>query len=410
MASSTSNLDLISASQAAKEATANALFDAASPATLFARRQSTTSGLTWGYYGGIQYNVGVGASVVANGTVALVPSRTQNIEGGFVHTSTTAITGISLADPCVITVASHSFAVGEIVWLDGIVGTTQLNKSFALITAVTGTTITLGLVSSVGFTAWSSGGTLSLVTTVGTTAFQVGKGLAGANGYCAPVIMYRVVTDATNVTSYTDQRATNTRKERLFSRSVAGSANITIPSGEWLGEHFEYTGALTGNIAVIFPHNPGAWRITNNTTGAFTLTVRPPTGSGVVIPQGVTMDVIGDGTNITPRLAPTQTNETANRAVNTTYTNTGGRSRIVTATFRCAITVAAGNAYVQGKSDSSTPPTTIATGKVGIEAGLLNEDNSFQISFIVAPEMKYRIDSTLTNGTATLGNWFEVLI
>lgn len=107
---------------------------------------------------------------------------------------------------------------------------------------------------------------------------------------------------------------------------------------------------------------------------------------------------------------PAQANETAGRALNTTYTNTSARSIMVSATVRCAITVAAGNAHVQAKSDAATPPVTIASGIVGIESGLLGEDNTFQVSFVVAAGMKYRIDSVLTNGTATLGQWFEVAL
>ncbi len=100
----------------------------------------------------------------------------------------------------------------------------------------------------------------------------------------------------------------------------------------------------------------------------------------------------------------------ASRAINSTYTNNASYNLKVEATFRCVVTVAGGNAYIQGKSDTNTPPTTVATGIVGIESGLLSEDNSFQISFIVRPTYNYRIDSATTNGTATLGKWFEIPI
>jgi hypothetical protein len=98
---------------------------------------------------------------------------------------------------------------------------------------------------------------------------------------------------------------------------------------------------------------------------------------------------------------------TASRALDTTYTNADSRTMTVRATVRCIVTVAGGNAYVQGKSDAADPPTTAASGIVGIEAGLLSENNSFEIVFDVAPGMKYRIVSSVTNGTATKGNWFE---
>jgi len=94
MASSTSNLDLISPSQASKEATANELFNAGSPAALFGRRASTCTGLTWGYYGGPMLVDGV-LTVMANGTVALTASTTNYIEAtraGVVSKNTTAFT------------------------------------------------------------------------------------------------------------------------------------------------------------------------------------------------------------------------------------------------------------------------------------------------------------------------------
>lgn len=79
MSDSTTHLDAISASQSSKEVTANALFDAMSPNALFGRRGSTTSALTWGYYGG-KYRKADGTVLsVANGTVALTDSATNYI-------------------------------------------------------------------------------------------------------------------------------------------------------------------------------------------------------------------------------------------------------------------------------------------------------------------------------------------
>ncbi len=76
MAGSTSNLDLLTQAQAGKEITANALLDAASPAMIYGRRQSTTSGLTWGFYGGAADVAGT-PTIIANGTLALTASSTN---------------------------------------------------------------------------------------------------------------------------------------------------------------------------------------------------------------------------------------------------------------------------------------------------------------------------------------------
>lgn len=79
MANSTTNLDTIIASQAGKETRVNELIDAASPATLGGRRASTSSGLTWGYYGGLIY-IGGTPTAVANGTLSLTASTTNYVE------------------------------------------------------------------------------------------------------------------------------------------------------------------------------------------------------------------------------------------------------------------------------------------------------------------------------------------
>jgi hypothetical protein len=74
MSDSTSPIDLIAASQAQKEVTANAAFNAASPAMLYSRRATTTAGLTWGVYGG-RWN----GAAIANSTVTLTASATNYV-------------------------------------------------------------------------------------------------------------------------------------------------------------------------------------------------------------------------------------------------------------------------------------------------------------------------------------------
>lgn len=94
MSNSTTLLDTISSSQAQKEVTANAMFDATSQAMLFGRRASTTTALTWGFYGGAMWVDGVLTSI-SNGTVALTGSTTNYVEAtraGVVSKNTTGFT------------------------------------------------------------------------------------------------------------------------------------------------------------------------------------------------------------------------------------------------------------------------------------------------------------------------------
>jgi len=77
MSNQASNLDLIAQNQSAKEQTANALFDAASPATTLGRRLSNTAGMVWGYYGGIVTLLDGSKISLANDTKTLTPSTTN---------------------------------------------------------------------------------------------------------------------------------------------------------------------------------------------------------------------------------------------------------------------------------------------------------------------------------------------
>lgn len=78
MSDSTTQLDQLATSQADKEIRINEMFDAMSLAALGGRRASTTSGLTWGYYGGDVLVNGVPTSI-ANGTVTLTASATNYV-------------------------------------------------------------------------------------------------------------------------------------------------------------------------------------------------------------------------------------------------------------------------------------------------------------------------------------------
>lgn len=88
MSDSTQNLDQLATGQANLPVRINELLDAASPATLFGRRAATSSGLTWGYYGGRW-----GGTAVANGTLTLTASATNHV---VVH-RTTAVVSVATA-------------------------------------------------------------------------------------------------------------------------------------------------------------------------------------------------------------------------------------------------------------------------------------------------------------------------
>ena len=73
------------------------------------------------------------------------------------------------------------------------------------------------------------------------------------------------------------------RNEKRLSKSVAGSANVTLTAEECKAGLIELTGALTGAITVYCQFEEGDIKyLRNNTTGNYALTFSPlPSGTGI---------------------------------------------------------------------------------------------------------------------------------
>ena len=92
-------------------------------------------------------------------------------------------------------------------------------------------------------------------------------------------------------------------KDALFvfdytSISVAGTGNYVLSGTELNRIAYSFTGLLTGNRNVIVPGTVQQYWVTNNTTGAYTLTVKTAAGTGVTIGQGESTILYCNGVNI----------------------------------------------------------------------------------------------------------------
>ena len=72
-----------------------------------------------------------------------------------------AITGVALANPCVLTVVGHGRTTGDVVMVASVGGTTQLNDKLFITTVVDADHISLDGVDATGYTAYTSGGTIT---------------------------------------------------------------------------------------------------------------------------------------------------------------------------------------------------------------------------------------------------------
>lgn len=84
----------------------------------------------------------------------------------------------------------------------------------------------------------------------------------------------------------------------VTAKDVSGNTNVTLSAIEAGAGILVFTGILTGNIAVIVPSVAKSWIASNQTTGAFSLTVKTAAGTGVAVAQGKNQEIWCDGTNV----------------------------------------------------------------------------------------------------------------
>ncbi len=86
---------------------------------------------------------------------------------------------------------------------------------------------------------------------------------------------------------------------RYLSKSVAGAAGTTVlTQDEQRRTVLELTGALTGARTIEVDATPWVFVVYNNTTGAFSLTVKVSGQTGVVVPQGRRAVLYCDGVDV----------------------------------------------------------------------------------------------------------------
>lgn len=103
------------------------------------------------------------------------------------------------------------------------------------------------------------------------------------------------------------QRANQDKLDDLvagyLAKSVAGATNVTLSEAEYDHRQIDLTGALTGSIDVIFPAVERVWHVYNNTSGAFTITLKVSGQTGFTAVQGKKYIVSCNGTDTSIRLS-----------------------------------------------------------------------------------------------------------
>jgi hypothetical protein len=79
---------------------------------------------------------------------------------------------------------------------------------------------------------------------------------------------------------------------------VSGTGNYTLSGTELNRIAYGFTGTLTGNRNIIVPTTVQQYWVNNETTGAFTFTVKTSAGTGVLVAAGSRSILYCDGTNV----------------------------------------------------------------------------------------------------------------
>ena len=115
-----------------------------------------------------------------------------------------------------------------------------------------------------------------------------------------------------------------------LTKSVAGGADITLSAAEAANEILNFTGTLTANINVIVPAAARTWTVRNATSGAYSLTLKTPSGTGIAVTQGTITQACCDATNVVAGMSSITGNATVTGSLTagaisgTTLTETTG--------------------------------------------------------------------------------------
>ncbi len=269
---------------------------------------NTSSGMTFGYFGGVVLENGAPVAIAA-GTVALTASATNYVQrtpGGIVSVNTTGYTpgyipmATVVAGSAAITTVTDTrpayYARGGRLVM-GIGAPTGV----AVVTATTGGTLaaaTYGYrVSAVYPWGESVASAEVQVTTTGTTSentisWTLPSGATAAKVYGRTVggELYIATVNA-GTSSYTDTGS-------VTSSGALPTGTLTLTEAQTNAAILSLQGALTGSTTVDFPTRPQQWVVSNETTGSYVTTCQTASGTGVSVAQGSAEVLYCNGTNI----------------------------------------------------------------------------------------------------------------
>jgi hypothetical protein len=103
-----------------------------------------------------------------------------------------------------------------------------------------------------------------------------------------------------------------------FSTSAAialTNNNVTLSPSQYSKPIIVLTGTLTGNVVVTFPAIVRQWDVINSTIGSYTVSAQTSGGIPIILSQGGSVELRGDGTNVLIDALQVSTATASNQAV-----------------------------------------------------------------------------------------------
>ena len=138
----------------------------------------------------------------------------------------------------------------------------------------------------------NSGNGAIVVTPVGTNTIDDGSSLSFQPGESAIV-----VSDGSNFYSIGFGQSATFAFD-YTSIAVAGTGAYTLTGTELNRIAYNFTGLLTGNRSIIVPDTVQQYWVSNQTTGAYTLTIKTAAGTGVIVAAGSRNILYSDSINV----------------------------------------------------------------------------------------------------------------